>query len=502
MSDNTDKFNPGGTISTSTARSSQLPGTVSITNCNGQVIHNSDVGNNNRVVFTSSFTCTQGACVVGAEFTGDASSKASKNSLNFAVGDKTSSSLGKVTRIVAGPGIFVSNNGDGVVTVSLEPLKKSNQTENLNRIVWTISDNTNVTDRSMFLATGGGAGQAGVVEASGVAVRSRDGDNWVDINNTPFKIGMVDAIAIESKDVYSLFASGTTGTGQVYVATGSVASTPGTELLGVFNIWGIEGKTDVNSCAWCSDGLKYQGGDIGVNSADYPGEASGNLYAFYNTGSAVTNSLFLQFTQAASSSTYTNSTGKSSILRYTGFPSNLRVTPNTVNVPAVVELTNTGSDFRFAASNLIDAAFTNYTVLVCDVGTASIWGSTRNGKQASTWSQVYSGPSVRGIAYAGNNRWVACGYNDTIIVSTNGGNSWTASPAKWAGSNWRSVATGNGYIVIVGEQGRAVYSQDGGVTWQRAQTGTTQQLNDIAFAPRLCQFVAVGNARTIIKVAV
>jgi hypothetical protein len=501
MSDNTDKFNPAGTASTSTARNSQLPGTVNLTNCSGQVIQNSDVGGNNRSVFTSTFTCSQGACVIGSEFTGNGSSKSSKNSLNFAVGDKTSSSLGKVTRIVAGPGIYVSNNGDGVVTVSLEPLKKSNQTENLNRIVWTISDGTNVTDRSMFLAVGGGAGVAGVVPPSGVAVRSRDGDNWVDINNTPFVVGLFDAIAIESKDVYSLYPAGQTGTGQVYVGSANIVSTPGTELLGIFNVWGIEGKTDLNSCAWCSDGLRYQGGNIGVNSADYLGEVSGNSYAFYNTGSAVTNSLFLKFTQKAGAN-ITNSSGKSSILRFTGFPSNLRVTPDTINVPAVVELTNTGSDFRFADSNLIDAAFTNYTILVCDVGTSTIWGSTRNGKQASTWSQIYSGPAVRGISYVGNNRWVACGYDDTIIVSTNGGNSWTASPSKWAGSNWRSVACGHGYIVIVGQQGRAVFSQDGGVTWQRAQTGTTQQLNDVAFSPKLCQFVAVGSARTIIKVAV
>jgi hypothetical protein len=502
MSDNTDKFGPGGPANTSTVLSSQLPGTVNLTNCSGKVIHNSAVGSNAQVAFTTSFTCTQGACVIGAEFTGDATSKPKANSMNFTVGGKTNSVTGKVTRIVGGPGLYVSNNGDGIVTVSLEPLRRANETENLQQIVWTQSDNTLPYDTSCFIAVGGGAGAAGQVPPSGVIVRSRDGDNWVDLNNKPYEIGLTNVVAIESKDILTKLPSGIGGTGQIYFSGAYYYNYPiNTQFIGLYNIFGIEGKTDQDSCAWCSDGLTYRGSEIKQSGASIPGLGNGNNWCFYNTGSIVTNSLFL--TSTFYSPGVFNGTG-AAILRYTDFPVSLvdnDVTPD--SVPAVQELFSTGSSFYEADSNLLDNSFNSYKIMISDRFGKKIWASNRSGKSAGTWASVYSAPEeMFGMTYCGGGRWVACGKNDTILVSTNNGSSWTSSPSKWAGSWWRSAASGHGYIVVVGFEGRAVYSQDGGVTWQRAQTGTTKDLRSVAFSPKLCQFAAVGNSRTIIKVAV
>ena len=503
MADQTNKFNTGSNT-TSTILSSQLPGTVNLTDSSGKLVHNGQVNTlTNQVIFTTSFTCTAGIVTLGAEFTGDGLNAASKNNLNFSVGGKTSGSYGQVTKIVAGPGIYISSpNGDGVVTISLEPFHTANETENLARIVWTQTDNSLAIDTTCFIAVGGGPGVAGQVPASGVAVRSRDGDNWVDINNKPFSVGLGDVVAVESADVFNLLPTGTTGTGQVYFSNNFIVNAPDdTTLLGLYNVWGIEGRTDVNSCAWCSDGLDHAGNQLAYNGAPPTPYGNGGNYCFYKTGSIVNDSLFLLFNIYFPGETF-NATS-AAIWRYTDFPTKFGTSEPTDLVPIVKEYESSSSDFRFADSNLLDNSFSSYKVFVADSLGKRILGSNRSGKTGGSWSTVYSGSNgMEGITYVGGGRWVACGGKDTIVVSTDDGATWHDHPAKWPGSNWLSAASGHGYVVIVGTKGRAVYSQDGGITWSRAETGTTKNLNDIAFSPKLCQFVAVGDARTIIKVAV
>jgi hypothetical protein len=486
----TNKFDPAGST-TSTSRNSDLGGTVNVKGSDGKVVNTYDVDGNGQIRFTKSLLCAdQGQQTFNATFTGDATNKPATGSFNLKVGDSKEASLGFVKKIVPGPGIYISNpNGDGVVTISLEPIRSvSGPVEDLDWITWTISDlaDPNPSDQSMFLATGG---EAGIATNRGIAVRSRDGVNWVDINNKDLAI-------VSLNPALNLQSSTFPGSGQAYVGT-LFYSDPGTTTstnLGL--MYGIEGKKDNASCSWCSDDFRTTGSILTISGSSIPNKVDSSFFCFYNTGSLVTNSLFLVGTQT--DPLYSGVTA-GSIYRFVDFPANFQDINS--NVAVANELNSTGSMFRQAHSNLETASFSSYQIIYADSGLNKLWGSNRSGKTAGTWGSVLNATvPLYGVQFGGG-VWVACGDDDTIYTS-NDGSTWTKRSTKRPGSRWRWICYGDGKFVVVGSSGRAAVSEDGGGTWTIAQTGTANNLKCVAFSQSLCRFVAVGSKRTIISVKV
>jgi uncharacterized delta-60 repeat protein len=90
-----------------------------------------------------------------------------------------------------------------------------------------------------------------------------------------------------------------------------------------------------------------------------------------------------------------------------------------------------------------------------------------------------------------------------VRISRDGGNTWVLPdvvPAAWTnpltGVQLTSATFGASKFVVVGTQGLAFSSTDGGRNWTQATTGTTQTLQSVNFANG--KFVAVGNAGTIL----
>jgi len=488
MAQQTDKFDPAGS-STSTQRNNNLNSTVNLKGSDGRIISNTEVPGTKQVRVSKTLTCNdQGLQNVSADFTGDTTNKPASGSFNIQVGSTNRTSIGHVQKIIAGPGIYVSSpNGDGIVTISLEPFRQlSTGTEDYQFVAFTQTDLSKppAYDNSCFIAVGG---ISGVANNTGIAARSRDGVNFVEINNPAGPVSMGSVLNIASRDI--------PGAGQGYVAPITVLNTatnPPTPN-GLTHIYGYLGRQDTTSCCWVSDGIVIPGNDYGTDGADILLRGDGPIYCYYTTGSIMTNSLFLQFTQADGTGTNT-----STIYRHTVFPSDW--TPYTPGsyLNAVSEGNFTGSSFYSAASNLAPANWSNYTIIAADKIGKKLWKSVRNQKTAGTWTNVLtSSQELLGIAY-GNGTWVAVGTNDVVYTSTNT-TAWTLRQTKISGSNWRHIAYGGGIFVAVGEAGRAAFSEDNGATWIEAQTNTTKKLNYIAFSNELCRFVAVGDDRTIIS---
>jgi len=490
MAQQTDKFDPAGS-STSSQRSNTLTPTVNLKGPDGKIKNNVPLDNTRQVRISNTLTCFDvGQQTIGATFSGDGTNKPASSNFNLQVGNQLSGNLGFVKQIVAGPGIYISNpNGDGVVSISLSPFRDfQTENEDLYHISYTISDleNVNATDQSMFLASGG---RLGVATGIGIAVRSRDGVNWIDINNT-------NLAAVALNPSMNLQSSTFPGSGQVYIATNANVNNQTLLLQSINMYFGIEGKTETNGCGWCSDDFTTTGSFLKLGGQNIPA-ADESLFCFYNTGSLITNSLFLMGTVTRGD--YGSDTG--AIYRFLDFPANLEPASANVPIAMALELEVTNSAFRQAHSNLETANFSSYQIIYADYGLGKLWKSNRSGKSAGTWTNVLtSAVPLYGIQYGGG-VWVSCGDADTIYTSTNG-TTWTKRSTKLQGSNWRWCTYGNGIFVVVGENGRAAFSEDGGITWQIAQTGTTNNLYCMAFSPSLCRFVAVGAKRTIISVKV
>ncbi|MBX7057891.1 MAG: hypothetical protein K1X75_07475 [Leptospirales bacterium] len=113
----------------------------------------------------------------------------------------------------------------------------------------------------------------------------------------------------------------------------------------------------------------------------------------------------------------------------------------------------------------------------------------------ASWSAGVSGTTanLRGVRYAGGNRWVAVGDADTMLYSDNGGMSWTPAAQPSTGScNHQMLAYGNGILLSVGTVGNIFRSLDGGVNWVSTTTPIAPVKNQ---ADYLCGvFVHASNA--------
>jgi hypothetical protein len=144
-----------------------------------------------------------------------------------------------------------------------------------------------------------------------------------------------------------------------------------------------------------------------------------------------------------------------------------------------------------------------------------IYKSTRVGNDIGGWTEVYStnAGDLQGCAY-GNNVWIAVGENNLVVRSTNG-TSWSVVQGAVPNGMWKWMTFGGGRFVAVGyktvpdpadpvnttiTQGIVMYSDNDGVTWTQAESGSTNRLQSVAYSPELNKFVAVGKYGTIIAV--
>ncbi|MBM3883461.1 MAG: hypothetical protein FJ387_27775, partial [Verrucomicrobia bacterium] len=97
-----------------------------------------------------------------------------------------------------------------------------------------------------------------------------------------------------------------------------------------------------------------------------------------------------------------------------------------------------------------------------------------------------------GVAY-GNNRFVACGDDGTLLTSANGV-AWESMPSGVT-PNCVDAAYGNGIYVVVGSQGVILTSPDGRAPWTRQTVNTTGWFMDVSF--NAGWFVAGANDGTV-----
>lgn len=132
------------------------------------------------------------------------------------------------------------------------------------------------------------------------------------------------------------------------------------------------------------------------------------------------------------------------------------------------------------ASLLSNVIRVDWLVAVGDGGT--IIYSADRGK---SWQAGNSGTvtDLRGVGFVGGSRWVAVGLTDTMLVSDNGGKTWTPATTPSTGAvNHQSLATGGGTALAVGTVTNIFRSTDGGLTW-------TSTANPIAAVKNMADYL-------------
>lgn len=177
--------------------------------------------------------------------------------------------------------------------------------------------------------------------------------------------------------------------------------------------------------------------------------------------------------------------------------------PNAVTGTGVLHKEASGvTEPLYQAATDSDGTQSTFKVVVVGTG-GSILLSNRTDDQSGTWAKVHTASrGLCGVAY-GNGIWVAVGFGNTVLTSTNG-STWTARTGAMAASDWLWIEYGNGQFVAVGGAtvngqaiGTIMYSTDG-ITWTKGNPGTSNTLQSVAYSPDLNIFVAVGNNGSIV----
>lgn len=172
----------GGTGTTATVFPTVPNGKVQLKDGDGKVVQAVPLDTRGKGTYTKTLTEADiGQKKLTAHYTGDATFAAkSQDEFVTAVSDAdglgaTVAQLPSVEQIVAGPGIWISApNGQGIVTISAEPLLTEAGTEDLYDICWSTEVGT---------APWGAVGQFTAVGVNGTNLRSRDGKNWVQMRS-------------------------------------------------------------------------------------------------------------------------------------------------------------------------------------------------------------------------------------------------------------------------------------------------------------------------------
>lgn len=137
-------------------------------------------------------------------------------------------------------------------------------------------------------------------------------------------------------------------------------------------------------------------------------------------------------------------------------------------------------NFSLAKSFLLTAAF----ILLSNFATAQ-------------WTHLNSGVQVqlRSIYFADQNTGWSCGFN-TILKTTNAGNSWELSNVTGSHKAMAFVDSTTGYVC--GENGRVYKTINGGNNWQLLNSGVSITLNNISIAPD-GSVIIPGNQTTVLR---
>ena len=430
--------------------------------------------NDGRGQYTRTLTANNiGQNTLGAYFPGDNRFAGSgADSFNSHVADANGNNATKgifdgVKQIVAGSGIYISSNGQGIVTISTIPVDSSIITEDIFDVQWGSKDYINPptsTQPGEFIAVGRG----------GVTARSRDGHNWIKLPYPDHPVSNFSGVEVAWDSQISPYGITydsvyfNTLTNQTHVATG-FAGRANDQFTNDYALYDQNGSAistplDVLYRYPTQTSFEY----IWVGQ----GKIGHNQYT-YDFSTSTTATVWIETVQLGK---YFNQ----------------------------VAASNTSSSNAFIAI----APFYNYnTSTGATIAGGGIVLSNRNGQTTSTWNTVYTDSTVnlRGSAY-GNGVWISCGSDNTVVRSTNG-SSWTKSSGAVPGATWWYMAYGNGkfvcvgYTTVNGQQVAALqYSTDDGVTWTKGSPGTTNRLYGITYSPELNVFVACGLGGALVSV--
>jgi len=480
MAYQTDKYNTGTVIVNGDAVYNWAQKGFSFTGPDGNVLKTVGIDGNNQARYTRTLKQDDiGQFQLGTRFNGAADPYASTN-FNSHMGGSTKSTTPYVTQIVAGPGIYISApDGRGVVTVSIQPVSTSITEDNLFDIQWTISDDGGFkmgTDLSQFTIGG----------AQGVALRSRDGVNMVDMSS---KIAAAGGGFINYTNATSLQSSEFSDNGVVYFTPVSIDQQDGAPVPdGVIVLWGRLGRTNTGKIL-IGDGFGAFSSRVLQGGSEITGEDINRIRCVYKSGS-FSSALFVIL-------------GKNGNIWTTqGLPFDFYDTTTSDGTASPKTwrseyATSTGIIGEIA-TNLVDTSFASYRLVAVNSDYKILY-SNRTSATQGTWTVAQTtSHRMYSIAY-GNGIWIAVGLADTLYRSTDG-ITWTEDTIGWPGTTWYGIAFGNDKFVAVGTDGHVSFSTDLGVTWTRAVSNTKQNLNAIAYSPTLNKFVAVGNKRAIVTV--
>lgn len=198
----------GGSTATSVANTAQA--TFTVRDANGKVLASPTLNHNKVASYTKLLTASDiGQKTITARFTGDhVYAAGSLDTFSVQVPDNnnlnaTQANAGTVNQLVAGPGIYISApNGQGVVTISTEPLNLNGFTGTLYDISWSeIVYDYDQDHKPIYESIPYGIpGQFTAVGVGGAVFRSRDGHNWVQMY--PYTSTNFSAIASEVNPNY------------------------------------------------------------------------------------------------------------------------------------------------------------------------------------------------------------------------------------------------------------------------------------------------------------
>ena len=119
------------------------------------------------------------------------------------------------------------------------------------------------------------------------------------------------------------------------------------------------------------------------------------------------------------------------------------------------------------------------------------------------WQWQYplpQGNSLYDVQYFNSSIAIAVGAVSTVIITTDGGSSWAVTTnAAGLSMTLRAVRMLDALTAIaVGDGGTIIRTADGGIIWAAQTSGTSADLNDVAFAGPNTGYI-VGSAGTILK---
>jgi hypothetical protein len=447
-------------------------GKVQLYDADGVLITTLDLDENGEATYTKTLTQEDvGRDTFRAVYAGD-NTFAGRGEDTFTVevvdadgnGGTRSKALG-VTKIVAGPGIYISpNSGKGEVTISTRPIADAG-TEDFYRIRWTQSSSADTkvgTDLSMFVAGGN----------DGLLMTSDDGQSWVDTG--PKNTLGVGKSTVPIENLTVIQNSAFPGDGLIYYTVADGRKTDGGSILDYIGVaWGALGYTNASS-VYTGDNIDKQSSSISTSGVDL---TERNI-RYSETFVLGTGYLALVFSDGG----YIWSA--SQIL------TDLTTTFGGPNAILTEESTSAGEVITCSSSHLEDG--TGSFTLKAVNSQGNILTSSRSGTSPGSWSVEYSGGTrLNGISY-GNGRWVATGNGGKLLVNSGSGWSLVASGTT---ANLNACKYGNGRWVICGGTGVLLISDDDGATWSISDSGTKGDLYDIEYSPTLKVFAAVGQRR-------